>query len=189
MKAMVFEQFGGPEVLHIADMPMPQPGPKQTLLRVRACGVNHVDIWMRNGSRARNMHMPHIQGSEIAGEVVTIGAAGAEVAVGQAVVVAPWEFCGQCEYCLAGEETYCLTSNIIGIADNGGYAEYVLAPTANLIPIPEGLSFNDAAALTLSTLTAWRMLVVKRRDSSRVKTCWCWGEAAAWAALLSKSPG
>ena len=163
MRAMVFEQFGGPEVLHLAEMPTPEPGPRQTLVRVRACGVNHLDLWIRSGERARTMALPHIQGSEIAGEVAAVGAGGSDLAVGQAVAVAPWEFCGQCEYCLAGEESLCLKSNIIGIMDRGGYAEYVSVPTANLIPLPQGVGFNDAAAVTLATLTAWNMLVSRAR--------------------------
>lgn len=163
MKAMMLNAFGGPDVLHMADVPAPEPAPNQTLVRVRACGVNYLDLWVRNGQRARGVTLPHILGSEIAGEVEHMGAAGGPLAPGQPVAVAPWLFCGHCEYCLRGEETLCLHSDIIGRVSQGGYAEYVVAPTANLIPLPSNVDFNGAAAVTLAALTAWHMLVERAR--------------------------
>jgi NADPH:quinone reductase-like Zn-dependent oxidoreductase len=106
--------------------------------------------------------MPHIGGCEVAGELVQLGpAANTDARPGQRVAVAPYLFCGRCEYCLGGDETVCIRGDIVGLNQDGGFAELVRVPAANLVPIPEGVSDEAAAAVSLATLTAWHMLVTR----------------------------
>lgn len=163
MKAIRFHQFGGVEVLKYEDAPDPKPGPGEALVRVKASGVNHLDLYVRAGSYATLPKLPHISGSEAAGEVAEVGEGVAGLSAGQAVAMAPWMFCGRCEYCLAGEETVCLRTETVGVLRNGSYAEYMVLPAVNLIPMPPGVSFEAAAAVTLATVTAWHMLMGKAK--------------------------
>jgi NADPH:quinone reductase-like Zn-dependent oxidoreductase len=163
MKAVYFEETGGTDVLRFGDMPRPQPGDGQALVRVLACGVNRLDIYARTGRTP--VKLPHISGSEAAGEVVAYGPGIAiePVAVGKLAAIAPYLFCGQCEYCVAGEETMCIRGDILGLASQGAFAEYVVVPASSLIPLPEGVSATQAAAVGLAMITAWRMLIEKAR--------------------------
>ena len=102
--------------------------------------------------------MPHISGSEVAGEIAAIGEAVSGFTVGQAVAVAPYLFCGQCEFCRAGEEVLCLKGDIVGMGNQGGYAEYVRVPASSIVALPKGIDFVSAAAVGLATITAWHML-------------------------------
>lgn len=164
MKAAVFHEFGGVEKLRVEERPAPTPGPADALVRVRACGVNRLDLMVRSGALRAKPPLPHIGGCEVAGELVELGsAANSDAKPGQAVAVAPYLFCGRCEYCLSGAETTCLRGDIVGLGKDGGYAELVRVPAANLIPLPEGVSFEAAAAVSLATLTAWHMLVTQAR--------------------------
>jgi NADPH:quinone reductase-like Zn-dependent oxidoreductase len=157
MKAAVFHETGGLDVLRIEEVPYPTPGALDVVVKVRACGLNRLDIYSRTG-RTRVAPMPHISGSEIAGEIEALGEEVKGLRVGQPVAVAPYLFCGQCEYCRAGEEVLCLKGDIIGLASQGGFAEYVRVPAASVVPLPEGLDLLAAAAVTLSAITAWHML-------------------------------
>jgi NADPH:quinone reductase-like Zn-dependent oxidoreductase len=157
MKATVFHEHGDISVLRVQNMPDPTPGLNDVIVKVRACGVNRLDIYSRSG-RTKVAPMPHIAGSEIAGEIAAIGDAVSGLASGQAVAVAPYLFCGQCEFCRSGEEVLCLKSDIIGLGNQGGFAEYVRVPAASIVPLPQDLDFVSAAAVTLATITAWHML-------------------------------
>jgi NADPH:quinone reductase-like Zn-dependent oxidoreductase len=159
MKAVYFDETGGPEVLRFGDVPRPAPGAGQALVRVRACGVNRVDIYSRTGRT--KVPLPHISGSEAAGEVVAYGPGVAPelVPVGTQVAIAPYLFCGSCGYCRAGEETVCVRGDILGLASQGAFAEYVVAPASSLVPLPEGVDALSAAAVGLATITAWHALV------------------------------
>jgi len=162
MKAAVFHEFGGVDQLRLEDRPDPAAGPGDALVRVRACGVNRLDLMVRQGSTRARLSMPHVGGCEVAGDVVELGAAAAtDARPGQAVAVAPYLFCGRCEYCLAGEETTCLRGDIVGLTQDGGFAELVRVPAANLVPLPEGVAYEAAAAVSLATITAWHMLVTR----------------------------
>ena len=163
MRAVRFHSFGGPETLQLDTVPAPEPAANEVLVKIHASGVNHLDIWLRTGARP-GIEPPHIPGSEIAGEVVQAGAAARNVAVGQRVAVSPWAFCGVCEFCVRGEESICANGHIIGTAPNqGGYAEYVAAPAAIAVPMPDALSYDDAAALALAAITSWHMLYRRTR--------------------------
>jgi NADPH:quinone reductase-like Zn-dependent oxidoreductase len=158
MKAVRFEQHGGPEVLRLEQVAEPTAGPGEVLVRVRACGVNRLDLFVREGSVPVKVPLPHISGSEVAGELAAIGPGVQALAEGQRVAVFPYLHCGACEYCLAGEPSTCLRSDILGLISDGGYAELVKVPANAVQPLPDGLGFEQAAALSLAAMTAWHML-------------------------------
>jgi len=158
MKAVVLAGHGGPEVLRVAEMPEPAIGDRDVLVRVRACALNHLDVWVRGGLPGRSVAFPHILGSDISGEVAKIGAAVTNVKVGERVLLAPGVSCGQCEQCIAGHDNFCADYSLFGRQIHGGYAELVRSPSVNVIPIPGNLSFEEAAAVPLVFLTAWHML-------------------------------
>lgn len=163
MKATVFHEHGGPEVLRVEEAPRPEAGPGQVVVRVGACGVNRLDLWARAGTVPVKLALPHISGSEVAGEVAALGPGVTGFTEGQRVAVAPYLHCGQCEFCLAGEETTCIRGDILGLVSQGGYAEYVLVPANSLLPLSDALSYTEAAAIGLSALTAYHMLIGKAR--------------------------
>jgi NADPH:quinone reductase-like Zn-dependent oxidoreductase len=157
MKAVRIHQFGGPEVLMYEDVPDPQPRKDQVLVRVKACSLNHLDVWVRKG--LPGVKLPHILGSDIAGEVAEVGEYIAGFGAGQRVLVAPMHFCGRCVKCLAGLQNQCHEFTVLGNAVDGGNCELIAVPAANLIPIPDVLDFNQAASVPLVFVTAWHMLV------------------------------
>lgn len=161
MKAIVFSEHGGPEVLRYTEYPEPKIGPTDVLVRVRACALNHLDLWVRKGIPGVQIPLPHIPGSDIAGEVAKVGEGVKNVKVGQRVVLAPGLSCTQCEQCLAGNDNLCRRYTIFGYLVDGGCADYVRAPEVNVIPIAGELDFNQAAAVPLVFLTAWHMLVTR----------------------------
>ncbi|MGD1021540.1 MAG: zinc-binding dehydrogenase [Candidatus Sulfotelmatobacter sp.] len=157
MKAVRIHQFGGPEVLTYEDIPEPQLRKDQVMVRVRACSLNHLDVWVRKG--LPGVKLPHILGSDIAGDVVEIGDYVTGFKVGQRVLVAPMHFCGHCKKCLEGLQNQCRIFTVLGNAVDGGNCEFFAAPAANVIPIPESLDFIQAASVPLVFVTAWHMLV------------------------------
>jgi len=157
MKAVRIHQFGGPEVLAYEDIPGPRPRKDQVLVRVRACALNHLDVWVRKG--LPGVKLPHILGSDIAGEVAEIGEYVGGINQGQRVLVAPMHFCGHCAKCVAGLQNQCREFTVLGNGVDGGNCELIAVPAANVIPIPESLDFNQAASVPLVFLTAWHMLV------------------------------
>ncbi len=161
MKAVIFEQHGGLEVLQHKDVPDPPVGDDEVLVRVRACALNHLDIWVRQGTPGIVVPLPHICGSEIAGDVAAIGPAVASVKVGDRVLISPGWNCGDCEFCRVGNESLCLHFRIVGAQVDGGYAELAKAPARFVIPIPPGLSYEEIAAVPLVFTTAWHMLITR----------------------------
>lgn len=159
MKAVVFYEHGGVEKLKYEDVLEPEASGTEVVVRVRACALNHLDIWVREG--LAGVPLPHISGSDISGEVHRVGRLVKNVAQGQRVVVAPGISCGSCEYCLSGNDGLCPQYKIIGYQVDGGYAEYVKVPSDNIIPLPQGMGFEEAAAVPLVFLTAWHMLVTR----------------------------
>jgi NADPH:quinone reductase-like Zn-dependent oxidoreductase len=163
MKAIVFDTFGGPEVLQLRDVPEPRLRPDEALVRVRACGINHLDLWVRNGLRGIVPEMPHILGNEVVGEVAAVGEAVRHLTVGQKTLVNPTLSCGTCEACMRGDDNLCRQYDVLGRSRQGGYAEFVAVPGVNCLPFPERLSFEQAAAVPLVFLTAWHMLAYRAR--------------------------
>ncbi len=161
MKAIQFQQHGGPEVLKYTDAPDPIIRPNEVLVRVRACALNHLDLWVRQGIPIVRIPLPHIPGSDVAGEVAQIGADVTTVRVGQKVVLTPGVACGKCAACLAGLDNRCQGFTNLGYMIDGGCAEFVRAPEVNCLPYPENLSYEQAASVPLVFQTAWHMLVVR----------------------------
>lgn len=159
MKAVVFREHGGPERLEYGEIDAPRPGPHEVLVRVKACALNHLDIWIRQGIPGYAVPLPHISGSDVAGIVEQPGAQVTGIAVGSRVVVSPGLSCWGCEACLSGRDNYCPSYQVLGAQVNGGYAEYVAVPAVNILPMPEGLGFEAAAAFPLVAVTAWHMVV------------------------------
>jgi NADPH:quinone reductase-like Zn-dependent oxidoreductase len=163
MRAILIPKHGGPEVLQYAEIADPKPGPNEVLVRVHACALNRLDLWVRQGLNGVTFPLPLVPGSDIAGEVAGVGELATRVRPGDKVVLAPGVSCGQCAACAAGKDNECRKYTPLGYARNGGCAEYVLAPEANVLPMPAGLSFEEAAAVPLVFLTAWHMLVARAR--------------------------
>ncbi len=160
MRAAIFHEHGGPEQIRIEEVPRPQPGPGEVLIEVRAAAMNHLDLWVRRGLPIETT-MPHIGGSDIAGVVAELGPGVTGIAKGERVVVNPSLWCGQCRYCIRGEESMCVRFRIIGEHTNGGFAEYVAVPSSHVYGLPESISFTTAAALPVSYQTAWRALITR----------------------------
>jgi NADPH:quinone reductase-like Zn-dependent oxidoreductase len=160
MKAVRFHAHGGPEVLRYEDVPDPSPNPTQVKLSVKAVALNHLDIWLRKGLPGVRVPLPKIGGCDIAGEVVALGSACTRVKVGERIMVSPGWTCGQCAACLRGEDNLCRAYQIIGgYSVDGGCADFICVPEVNCISIPEAVDYPAGAAVPLTFLTAWNMLV------------------------------
>lgn len=159
MRAIAFHRHGGPEVLEAIDLPTPEPKAKEVRVKVKAVALNHLDVWVRTGWPGLKLELPHVLGSDVAGVVDAVGAEVSDVTVGQEVLVNPGLSCGACEKCLRGDDVLCRKYQIIGEDVRGGYAEYLCVPRLNLLPKPSKLSFEEAACLPLTFLTAWHMLM------------------------------
>jgi NADPH:quinone reductase-like Zn-dependent oxidoreductase len=161
MKAMVITAHGGPEVFRFTDIPEPSIGANDVLVRVRACALNHLDLWVRRGLPNMTLHFPHILGSDIAGEVAKVGENVSNVRVGDKVLLAPGVSCGQCEQCISGRDNFCKKYVLFGAGPPGGYAQFARSPAVNAIPMPPNMTFEQAAAIPLVFLTAWHMLFTR----------------------------
>jgi NADPH:quinone reductase-like Zn-dependent oxidoreductase len=162
MKAVRFHQHGGPEVLRYEDAPDPMlRDPDKTLIRVKACALNHLDIWGRIGPPYSKPTLPHISGCDISGVVEEVSASETSLKEGMEVIVSPGTGCGRCEKCLSGKDNQCRRYSIIGNDADGGYAELVIVPSKSVIPKPERMDHVQAASIPLVFLTAYHMLVTK----------------------------
>ena len=159
MKAVLIPRHGGPEVLTLADLPRPRPGPGEVLVQVKAASMNHLDTWVRRGLPGVTFPLPMIPGSDASGLVVEAGAGVAGVKVGDRVFVSPGSSCGRCVECGEGREPLCRDYSLLGEHRNGTQAEYIALGAGQVIPLPETLSFEEGAAFPLVFLTAWHMLV------------------------------
>jgi NADPH:quinone reductase-like Zn-dependent oxidoreductase len=163
MKVARIHAHGGPEALIYEEAAEPAIRADQVLVRVRACALNHLDLFVRAGIPGMKFAMPHILGSDIAGEVVAVGELCERVKPGARVLLSPGLSCRQCEHCLAGNDNYCRRYTIFGLGVDGGNTELLAAPEYAVIPIPDDLPFEDAAAAPLVFLTAWHMLMGRAR--------------------------
>ena len=168
MKAIRFHQHGGPEVLKFEDVPDPQVRKDQVLVRVKAVALNHLDLFVRQG--VPGVPLPQIPGSDIAGDVVEVGEYITDIKPGTRVLLAPMVFDGNCEKCVSGQQNFCPNFSVLGYRVPGGDAELIAVPRVNVIPIPQELTYNEAASVPLVFLTAWHMLVgrAKIRPGQRV---------------------
>lgn len=161
--AMVLHRHGNPDVLESARIEVAPPGPGEVRVRVRAVALNHLDVWVRRGLPNLKLAYPHRLGSDIAGEVESVGPGVRHVTVGQRAVVAPGVSCGVCEACLGGDDNLCVHYGILGENTQGGYAELLVVPAVNVLPYPGDLPFEQVAAIPLTFLTAWQMVVMRAR--------------------------
>ena len=161
MKAVVVERHGGPEVLSYQDAEDPRPRADEVVVEVRACSVNHLDVWARRGLPGVKIPLPLIPGNDVAGVVREVGSLVDWLEPGAEVVVAPGTSCNRCEACAAGDDNRCRRYRVLGYLVNGGYAQRVAVPARNCLPKPERLSWPEAASMPLVFLTAWHMLVTK----------------------------
>jgi len=179
MKAVLFHQHGGPEVLEYADFPTPEPKPGEALVRLRAAALNRMDVMVRNGWAGLKLEMPHINGADGAGEIVAINlphpftplpvGEGTGVREGDHVLINPNLGCGHCEYCLAGKDNMCNEWHLLGETIRGTYAEYIALPVKQLYKLPDDFDFHQAAASALVYQTAWHSLV-KRGNLQKGET-------------------
>ncbi|HYR07374.1 MAG TPA: zinc-binding dehydrogenase [Longimicrobium sp.] len=160
MRAAIFHEHGGPEVVRIEQVLRPDPGDGQVLVQVRASAMNHLDLWVRRGIPIETT-MPHIGGSDIAGVIAEVGEGVDEARVGERVVINPSLWCGRCTQCARGEESMCERFRILGEHTDGGFAEFVLADADHVYRIPDEMPFEEAAAIPISYMTAWRALVTR----------------------------
>ena len=158
MKAVIFREHGGTHKLSYEDFPTPTIELNEVLVRVKACALNHLDIWTREGNPAYPLILPHISGSDVAGIVEQVGSHTEGVTVGQRVFISPGMSCWHCDACLAGRDNFCRSYGILGAVVHGGYAEYVKVPFRNVLPIPGNVPFEQAAAFPLVSVTASHML-------------------------------
>ncbi|MCC6552797.1 MAG: zinc-binding dehydrogenase [Polyangiaceae bacterium] len=160
-EAMVLSRHGGPEVLERQTIELAQPGPREVRVRVHAVAMNHMDLWVRRGGPAFKLTYPHRLGCDIAGVVEELGPGARGAAPGERVMISPGLSCGVCRACVSGRDNLCRGYKILGENAQGGYSRHVVVPDQNLVPIGHTLSFTDAAALPLCTLTAWQMVFRK----------------------------
>ena len=158
MKAVQLVAHGSPGIFRVSELPALAPAPDEVVVQVRACGLNRLDLWLEEGGLPIPLQLPRTPGAEIAGVIARLGSDVDDWRVGDRVAVQSNLFCGQCEFCLRGDESICLKGQILGIQKDGGFAEEVLVPARSLVKIPAEVSFETSAALTLAGSTAMHML-------------------------------
>lgn len=163
MKAVTFLKHGGLDELRFTEAATPRPAPGQVRVRVRACALNHLDIWVRQGLPGPKIPLPHISGSDIAGVVDLLGAGVRVPRPGTPVIISPGIGCGFCPSCRSGNDNLCPRYELMGYQRQGGYAEFAVAPAAKLIPIDNRLSLAEWASIPLVFVTAWHMLVARAK--------------------------
>lgn len=191
MKAAVFHQHGGPEVLRYEERPTPALGTGEALIRVKACALNRLDIWIRQGIPAFTVPLPHIGGCDVAGLLEQEGDRETGFAPGDRVFISPGLSCWRCEFCLSGRDNLCVAYRILGAQVDGGMAEFVAVPAVNLLPIPPALSFEEAAAFPLTAVTAWHMLfgLARLRPSEDVLVLGAGSGVGSMAVQMARAAG
>lgn len=163
MLAALIREHGGLEKLLVEELPTPAPGPGEVLVKIEACALNHLDVWVRRGIPGLRLKYPHVMGTDLSGTVAKLGPGVAGVTVGAPVVLQPAVSCGRCRECLSGQDNLCREYGLLGEHVGGGCSEYFVTTPASLLPRPAHLSPAEAAAIPVTFLTAWQMLVGKAR--------------------------
>lgn len=163
MRAVAIEDQQGPSSVKVMELPDPVPGPGEVLVRIKAAALNHLDLWTLSGTLAIELAFPFVLGADGAGEIHAVGEGVTGLPVGSPVIVNPGVSCGGCERCAAGEQSECLRFQMVGEHLPGTLADLVKVPVANVFPLPAHLSFEEAAALGVTFITAYRMLFTKGR--------------------------
>jgi len=191
MKAIFFEKHGEIEVLKHADLPDPTPKPGEALVRVKAVALNHLDIWVRKGWPGLHLEMPHISGSDVAGEIVSVNTTGTAWSTGARVIVNPGVLTSDDEWTRKGEDSLSPGYKILGEQMRGGMAEYVTVPVTNLFRLPDTVSYEKGAAPLLVGITCWRMLFKRGalRAGESVLVVGSGGGVNSLAILLAKAAG
>jgi NADPH:quinone reductase-like Zn-dependent oxidoreductase len=166
MKAVYIIEHGGIDKLIHGELPEPVPEGNEVLVRVKACGVNHIDLWVRRGLPFLRIPYPFVLGQEVSGEVVALGPSAKGVSVGARVIIHPGLSCGRCEACAAGRDHLCEDYQLLGKNVPGGYADFIKIPDTNLLPLPASLPWEAAVGLPNSFCTAWNMIY----DTARLQT-------------------
>jgi NADPH:quinone reductase-like Zn-dependent oxidoreductase len=166
MKAILFHKHGGPEVLEYADLEAPEPGLNEVQVRLHAAALNRLDLWVREGWPGIKLEYPHIPGADGAGEISAIGEGVQGLAVGDRVVINSVISCGECSFCLAKQDNLCRKFHLLGETIRGTYAEHIVVPAANLLSLPVGINYTEAAAAGLVFQTAWHSLITRGRLKS-----------------------
>jgi NADPH:quinone reductase-like Zn-dependent oxidoreductase len=163
MKAAVFYEPGGPEKIQLGEVPDPQITQNEVLVQVKACSLNHFDLLVLKEADPDHFSFPFWGGADVTGVVAEVGDSVSQFKLGDRVVVNPSLYCGQCEHCLAGEESQCDSFGIIGDTVPGGFAEYIAVNKTNLMKLPDQINFEEAAAVPLVYQTAWRALISRAK--------------------------
>jgi NADPH:quinone reductase-like Zn-dependent oxidoreductase len=161
MKAVLFHNHGGPEVLEYAEFPTPKPGTGEVLVRLVAAALNRLDLWVREGWPGIKLQLPHIPGADGAGTVAEVGEGVTQWKEGDRVVINANLTCGECSYCISGRDNLCKKWQLLGETTRGTYAEYIALPARNLIHVPDDFSLEAAAAAALVYQTAWHSLITR----------------------------
>ncbi len=178
MKAMQLMAHGKPGKFELREVPDPKPGAGEVVVQVQSCGLNHLDLWLEAGELPIKVPLPRTPGGEIAGRILETGAGVVDWKVGDDVAVQSNLFCGECEFCLEGEESLCLRGELLGVQRDGGFAEKVLVPERALVKLPTGVDYDTSAALTLAGSTAMHMLTNRTQVS-----------AGQWVLVMGASSG
>lgn len=163
MKAVQLVAHGAPGKFELRDLPEPKPAPDEVVVQVQACGMNHLDLWLEEAGLPIPVQLPRTPGGEIAGRILEVGSNVKDWKPGDEVAIQSNIFCGECEFCRRGEESFCLRGEILGVQRDGGFAERVVVPARSLVRLPAGVDFDTSAALTLAGSTAMHMLTNRGR--------------------------
>jgi NADPH:quinone reductase-like Zn-dependent oxidoreductase len=163
VKAVVFHEFGGLDVLRLEDVSDPQPGPGEVLLEVLACALNHLDVDVREGTSRFPVETPFVLGIEVVGRIAAVGDGVEGWQAGDRVMPMLMAVCGECRFCRTGRESLCTSAGFISFASSGGYAERLVCKANQLIAVPDELTDEAAAALQIAFGTAWHMLFERGR--------------------------
>lgn len=161
MRAIYIKSHGHRDSAVLGETPLRDPGPGEVRVRIASAALNRVDLYMRDSGAGITHELPLVLGVDGAGVVEALGTGVDDVAAGERVVIYPVVHCGECEFCVRGDQMLCLNCRIVGEHRDGTFAEYACVPAHNAYPIPDDLSFDDAAVLPTAYLTAWRMVITQ----------------------------